>query len=123
MSDMLPEDAWVNSFLPSAPRPLLTSLQRRLAASTSHVNALADLFKQRAALEQQYADGLAKLARSAESGGLLPKNGTEWDRSGGEAKVWDSVVSDLAEVSLMFTDKLSSCLYIRHQHHIRHWRP
>lgn len=98
MSDMLPEDTWVNSFLPSAPRPLLTALQRRLAASTSHVNALADLFKQRAAIEQQYADGLAKLARSAENGGLLPKNGTEWERSGGEGKIWESVVTDLAEV-------------------------
>jgi hypothetical protein len=96
---MLPEDTWVNSFLPSAPRPLLTALQRRLAGSTSHVNALADLFKQRAAIEQQYADGLAKLARTAENGGLLPKNGTEWERGGGEAKLWEAMVSDLAEVS------------------------
>lgn len=100
MSDMLPEDTWVNAFLPSAPRPLLTALQRRLAGSTSHVNALADLFKQRAAIEQQYADALGKLARSAESGGLIPKNGTDWERGGGEAKVWEAMVADLAEVSL-----------------------
>lgn len=100
MSNALPEDTFINFFLPSAPRPLLSSLQRRLAASTSHVNALAELFKQRAAIEQQYADGLAKLAKSAENGGLIPKNGQEWDRTGGEGKIWESVVTDLSEVSI-----------------------
>lgn len=100
MSDSLPEDAWVSSFLPSPPRPLLNSLQKRLAASTSHVTALADLYKQRAAIEQQYADALAKLARTAENGGLIPKNGTEWERGGGEGKIWENVVSDLAEVCI-----------------------
>lgn len=99
MSDVLPEDAWVNSFLPTPPRPLLAALQKRLAGATTHVNALAELYKQRAGIEQQYADALSKLARSAETGGLNGKNGTEWERGGGESKIWESVVLDLTEVS------------------------
>lgn len=99
MSDSLPDDAWVNSFLPTPPRPLLNSLQRRLQASTTHINALAELYKQRAAIEAQYADSLSKLARTAESGGLNGKNGVEWDKASGEGKIWDSVVSEIVEVS------------------------
>jgi hypothetical protein len=93
MSDALPDDAWVQSFQ-------ATSLKRRLQASTTHVSALSELFKQRAAIETQYADSLAKLAKTAEGGGLNGKSGVEWEKSGGEAKLWDIVVTDLVEVSL-----------------------
>lgn len=98
MSDLLPEDAWVNVFLHAPPRPLLTALQRRQQASQTHVSALSELFKQRAAIETQYADSLAKLARSAEQGNLLGKGGVEWDRGGAEAKIWESVTKELSEV-------------------------
>lgn len=99
MADSLPEDAWVNCFLPTSPRPLLTSLQRRLQASTTHIHALAEVYKQRAAIEATYADSLAKLARTAEQGGLNGKNAVEWDKGSGEGKLWDTVVSEIAEVS------------------------
>jgi hypothetical protein len=98
MSDTLPDDAWINAFLPTPPRPLLIALQRRLQASTTHVNALSELYKQRAAIEAQYAESLSKLARAAESGGLNGKNGIEWDRANGEGKLWDSVISEISEV-------------------------
>jgi hypothetical protein len=98
MADALPDDAWVQSFASAPPRQLLTALQRRLQASSTHVHALAELYKQRALIESQYADSLSKLARTAESGGLNGKQGVEWDRSGGEAKLWESVVNDLVEV-------------------------
>jgi len=98
MTDSLPDDAWIQNFLASSPRPLLTALQRRLAASTTHVNSLAEIYKQRAAIEAQYADGLAKLARAAETGGLYGKGGVEWDRASGEGKIWESVVGEIAEV-------------------------
>ena len=99
MSDTLPDDTWVNSFLSSPPRPLLASLQRRLQASTTHINAMAEIYKQRAAIEAQYADSLARLAKSAQTGGLLGKGGVEWDKLGGEAKLWDSVIIEISEVS------------------------
>lgn len=101
MSEVLPDDAWVNNFLHSSPRPLLSALQRRLHASQTHVNALAEVFKQRAAIESQYAESLAKLARSAEQGALLGKNGVEWDRGGGEAKIWDAIIREVSEVRLL----------------------
>lgn len=106
-TDTLPEDAWVNNFLASQPRPLLSSLQRRLQASTCHVTALAELYKQRSAIEAQYADSLQKLARAAESGALAGKGGNEWEKTGGEAKLWDVVVSELSEVSvsMVFIDR------------------
>jgi hypothetical protein len=100
MSDALPDDAWVQSFQATSPKPLFDTLKRRLQASTTHVSALSELFKQRAAIETQYADSLAKLAKTAEGGGLNGKSGVEWDKSGGEAKLWDIVVTDLVEVSL-----------------------
>ena len=98
MSDALPEDAWVNNFLTTPPRPLLTALQRRLQASTTHINALADLYKQRAAIEAQYADSLSKLARTAESGGLIGKGGVDWDKAGGERRIWDGLITEMTEV-------------------------
>lgn len=98
MSDALPDDAWVNTFLPTPPRPLLAALQKRLHASTAHLNALADIYKQRAAIEAAYADGLHKLARTAEQGGLTGKAGNDWPRGSGEDRLWDSVLSELAEV-------------------------
>lgn len=78
--------------------PLLASLQKRLHASTAHLNALADIYKQRAAIEAAYADGLHKLARTAEQGGLTGKAGNDWPRGSGEDRLWDSVLSELAEV-------------------------
>lgn len=96
--DSLPDDAWVQSFMSAPPRQLLSALQRRLHASTTHVNALAELYKQRSLIEAQYADNLAKLARTAETGGLNGKQGVEWDRAGGEARIWEAVVNDLVEV-------------------------
>ncbi|EIW68045.1 hypothetical protein TREMEDRAFT_69537 [Tremella mesenterica DSM 1558] len=99
MSDALPDDAWVNNFLDTPPRPLLTALQRRLQASTSHANALAEVYKQRASVEAAYAEGLAKLVRSAESGQLAGKGGIEWGKDGAEGKLWDSVLNDLRETS------------------------
>ena len=101
MTDTLPEDAWLNSFLPTPPRPLQAALQKRLHASTTHVNSLAELYKQRAAVEAQYAESLSKLARSAEQGNLLPKAGIEWDRSSGEGKIWESVLGEIAEVNII----------------------
>lgn len=98
MSDALPDDAWIQSFLSSPPRPLQQALQKRLHASTSHLNSLAELYKQRAAIETQYADSLAKLVRSAEQGSLLPKTSIEWDKSSGEGKLWDNIISELSEV-------------------------
>ena len=99
MSDTLPEDAWVNDFLNTPPRPLLSALQRRLQASTAHVNALAEVYKQRALIESQYAEALQKLVKSAESGQLAGKGGNEWGREGGEARIWESVLSDLRQVN------------------------
>ncbi|ORY20449.1 Muniscin C-terminal mu homology domain-domain-containing protein [Naematelia encephala] len=98
-SDTLPDDAWVQCFLSAPPRPLLGSLQRRLQGSTTHVNALAELFKQRAAIEQQYAESLSKLARTAEQGGLSGKAGNDWEKGGGEARLWESVITDISETS------------------------
>ncbi|WWD22483.1 hypothetical protein CI109_106976 [Kwoniella shandongensis] len=97
MSDLLPDDAWVNSFLATSPRPLLSALQRRLHASTTHVNALAELYKQRAAIEAAYAEGLSKLARTAEQGGLSGKTGNDWEKASGEGRLWDSIISELTE--------------------------
>nr|XP_031863520.1 uncharacterized protein CI109_000770 [Kwoniella shandongensis]KAA5530592.1 hypothetical protein CI109_000770 [Kwoniella shandongensis] len=99
MSDLLPDDAWVNSFLATSPRPLLSALQRRLHASTTHVNALAELYKQRAAIEAAYAEGLSKLARTAEQGGLSGKTGNDWEKASGEGRLWDSIISELTETS------------------------
>lgn len=93
----LPEDAWVQAFLQSQPRPLLNNLQKRLAGSTAHINALAELYKQRAAIEQTYAESLSKLARSAESGTLI-KSKAEWDGAG-ESRLWRLAIQDLQEVS------------------------
>lgn len=98
MPDELPDDAWVQAFMSAPPRHLLTTLQRRLQASATHVHALAELYKQRALIEAQYAESLSKLARTAESGGLNGKQAVEWDRSGGEAKIWEVMVNDLVEV-------------------------
>ena len=92
----LPEDAWVQAFLQAQPRPLLNNLQKRLAGSHAHVAALAELYKQRAAIEQTYAESLAKLSRTAE-GGQLTKKG-DWDASGGEDRLWRLAVQDLQEV-------------------------
>lgn len=100
MSEAIPDDAWVQSFLTSSPKPLFDNLKQRLQASNTHVNAISELYKQRAQIEAHYADSLAKLAKTAEAGGLNGKQGTEWERSGGEAKVWNMVVSELVEVSL-----------------------
>nr|KIR87916.1 hypothetical protein I308_01949 [Cryptococcus tetragattii IND107] len=99
MSDTLPDDAWVNAFLAAPPRPLLTALQKRLHTSTAHLGALADIYKQRAAVEAAYADGLQKLARTAEQGALTGKTGNDWPKSSGEGRLWDSVISELAETS------------------------
>ena len=79
--------------------PLLTALQKRLHASTTHLTALAEVYKQRSAIEQAYAEGLSKLAREAEGGRLSGKGGNEWERGSGEAKIWESVVSEIQEVS------------------------
>lgn len=98
MGDVLPEDTWSREFQTANPRTLLNSLQRRLQASTTHVHALAELYRERAVIEQEYAAKLSKLARSAESGQLLGKNGTEWERNAGEGKLWDAVLTDIQEV-------------------------
>ncbi|ODN97227.1 hypothetical protein I350_08207 [Cryptococcus amylolentus CBS 6273] len=99
MSDSLPDDIWVQSFLPTPPRALLTALQKRHNTSNVHLAALADIFKQRALIEAQYADSLAKLAKSADSGLLTGKIGNDWAKNSGEARVWDSLVAELAETS------------------------
>ena len=99
MSDTLPEDAWVNAFLSAPPRPLQQALQKRLQASQTHIHAVAELFKQRALIESQYAESLSKLARTATQGGLNGKNSIEWDKSGGEAKLWDNMLTEIQEVS------------------------
>lgn len=98
-SDALPDDAWVQSFMSAQPRTLLTSLQRRLQASTTFGATMAEVYRQRAIIESAYADSLAKLAREADSGRLSGKNGNEWDKASGEGKMWDSVISELSEVS------------------------
>ncbi|WWC66637.1 uncharacterized protein I206_100540 [Kwoniella pini CBS 10737] len=99
MSELLPEDTWVNNFLPTPPRPLLSALQRRLHTSNTHVNALAELYKQRAQIEATYAESLSKLAKTAEQGGLSGKTGNEWEKASGEGRLWDSVISELSETS------------------------
>ncbi|KAK6905319.1 hypothetical protein I203_106146 [Kwoniella mangroviensis CBS 8507] len=99
MSELLPEDTWVNNFLPTPPRPLLSSLQRRLHTSTTHLNALSEVYKQRAQIEATYAESLSKLAKTAEQGGLSGKTGNEWDKASGEGRLWDSVISELSETS------------------------
>ena len=99
MSDALPEDLWVNNFLSSPPRPLQTALQKRLQTSTNHLNLLAELYKQRAIVESQYAESLSKLVRQAEQGNLISKSGSiDWDKASGEAKLWDSVIGEISEV-------------------------
>jgi hypothetical protein len=103
MSQLLPEDAWLNSFQTSLPRPLLVSLQKRLTTSTTHLSALADIYKERAAIEANYAAALNKLAKSADQSGFSGKVGNDWDKSSGEAKLWNSVVSEISEVSLPVT--------------------
>jgi hypothetical protein len=104
MSDTLPDDTWVQAFQSTSPKPLFDNLKRRLQASHTHVNALSELFKQRAQIEAHYAESLAKLAKTAEAGGLNGKQGVEWDKSGGEAKLWDIVVTDLVEVSRVLVE-------------------
>ncbi|BEJ10941.1 hypothetical protein CspHIS471_0103630 [Cutaneotrichosporon sp. HIS471] len=99
MTDALPEDAWSKEFHTANAKPLLTSLQRRLQASNTHVHALAELYRERALIEQEYATKLGKLARSAEAGMLFGKNGTQWDKHGGEAKLWNSVLEDINETA------------------------
>lgn len=99
MSETLPEDAWVNSFQTSQPRPLLSALQRRLQTSTTHINALAEIYKERSQIEATYAASLAKLARTAEQGGLSGKVGNDWDKNSGEGRLWDSVVHEISETS------------------------
>ncbi|WVQ76222.1 hypothetical protein IAR50_005887 [Cryptococcus sp. DSM 104548] len=99
MSDVLPDDIWVQSFLPTPPRPLLAALQKRHNTSNAHLNGLADIFKQRAHIEAQYAESLSKLAKSADSGMLTGKSGNDWAKNSGEARVWDSLVAELAETS------------------------
>ncbi|CAK9779694.1 hypothetical protein CC85DRAFT_285156 [Cutaneotrichosporon oleaginosum] len=99
MSDALPEDTWSKEFQTANARPLLNSLQKRLQASTTHVHALAELYRERALIEQDYATKLSKLARSAEQGQLLGKGGTQWDQHGGEAKLWDAVLGDIQETA------------------------
>ncbi|WRT63758.1 uncharacterized protein IL334_000683 [Kwoniella shivajii] len=100
MSDTLPEDAWVNNFMSSSPRPLLSALQRRLHTSTTHLNALSEVYKQRAQIEATYAESLSKLAKTAEQGGLSGKNANnDWDKFSGEGRLWDSVISELSETS------------------------
>lgn len=98
-SDALPDDTWINNFLASPPRPLQTNLQKRLHASTVHLNSLAELYKQRAAIETQYSESLAKLVRIAEQGNLLPKSGVEWDKASGEGKLWDALINEISEAS------------------------
>ncbi|KAK4688886.1 hypothetical protein P7C73_g1218, partial [Tremellales sp. Uapishka_1] len=95
----LPEDAWLNCFLSTPPRPLLTSLERRLHASNTHLNVLADVYRERAAIEATYAASLNKLAKTAESGGLSGKNGNEWEKNSGEQKLWLSVLTEISETS------------------------
>ena len=99
MSDALPDDTWTNAFLSASPHPLQQALQKRQNASRTHVGALAELFKQRAAIEAQYSDSLAKLAKNADQGLLNGKGGTEWEKLGGEAKLWGGVVGEIQEVS------------------------
>ncbi|GMK56722.1 hypothetical protein CspeluHIS016_0305620 [Cutaneotrichosporon spelunceum] len=99
MSDSLPDDTWSKEFQTANAKPLLSSLQRRLQASNTHAHALAELYRERALIEQEYATKLGKLARSAEAGQLLGKNGTQWDQHGGEAKLWDSVLADIHETA------------------------
>lgn len=99
MSDGLPDDAWASAFQTAAARPLLTALQRRLHASNNHVNSLAELLHERSVIEQEYSTKLQKLARAADAGQLGGKGGIEWERNSGEAKLWNTVVSDLTEVS------------------------
>lgn len=98
MSETLPDDAWVQSFSNAQPRPVLNALSKRLNGSTAHINAMAELYKQRAAIESQYADSLLKLARQAEKGELSGKTGNTWEKGGGEGKLWDSVLADIQEV-------------------------
>lgn len=99
MAEAIPDDAWIQSFLSTSPKPLFDQLKRRLQQSATHANAISELYKQRAQIESQYAESLAKLAKTAEAGGLNGKQGVEWDQSGGEAKIWNLVVTDLVEVS------------------------
>ena len=98
MSDAIPGDAWIQSFMSTSPKPLFDNLKRRLQASHTHVTAVAELYKQRAQIEAHYADSLAKLAKTAEAGGLNGKQGVEWEQSGGEAKLFNLVLTDLVEV-------------------------
>jgi hypothetical protein len=118
MSDALPDDAWIQNFLSAPPRPLQQALQKRLHASTAHLNSLAELYKQRAVIEAQYAESLAKLVRSAEQGSMLPKTSIEWDKSSGEGKLWDTIINELSEVRpgapVLRLDSLPT---YRHLHH------
>ncbi|KAL7418779.1 hypothetical protein Q5752_006462 [Cryptotrichosporon argae] len=99
MSDALSDDAWLNSFATAPPRQLLSALQRREAVAHNHVAALAELYKERAAIEAEYAARLQKLARTAEQGGLVGKGGNEWERGSGEEKTFNALVSELSETS------------------------
>lgn len=86
----------------TSPKPLFDNLKRRLQASHTHVTAIAELYKQRAQIEAQYADSLAKLAKTAEAGGLNGKQAADWEQSGGEAKLWNIVITDIVEVGSRF---------------------
>lgn len=96
--DSLPESAWANEFQNAPTRPLLSSLQRRLQASTTHAHALAEIFRERAVIEQEYATKLGRLAKAADSGQLSGKGAVDWDRHSGEEKLWDTVLNDIQEV-------------------------
>jgi hypothetical protein len=97
--DSLPDNHWINTFQTTPTRPLLTALQRRLQVSTTHVNALAELFHERAAIEHEYATKMSKLIRSAEAGQLNGKGAVKWDRNSAEDRLWEAVLGDIQQVS------------------------
>lgn len=73
----------------SAPKPLLASLRSRLQRSAQTQDAIADLFKERAAVEHAYAQGLAKALKKVENASV---------GQGGEKLVWEGLVNEMHEV-------------------------
>ena len=99
-AEALPDDSWASGFQTANSRAVLLQLQRRLHTSTTHVQTLAELFRERAAIENEYATKLSKLARTAESGQLGGKGSViDWDPRSAEGRLFGAAISDLQETS------------------------
>lgn len=80
----------------STPRATFSTLQARLTAAQKTNDTLADVFKERVAIEQAYVASLQKLASKRGQGGGVIRDGL-----GAFAGVWEKVWNEVNEVSVV----------------------